>query len=144
LDAALRDADPALDRRNRFLDVLLGLHADGLERPVLAGGRLVQAKRALLERLAAVQRDRGGGFDALAAASPRSLAGMEIRSRIELGLSAGRHRKLYVVEHTLLRFGRRLRGERGECLREKRRPFACSFTVSAVLPHAQGHEEGAA
>jgi hypothetical protein len=199
LEAALRSGDAAAERRNRFLDVLLGLHGDGLEGPAMAelpgdprGQELLaRTKIALLEHLVSATKDRGRGFDYRAAPSGHDLAGMEIRSRIELGLPVPGHRppllesqeqagrdlvedhtgaplgrQLYIVEHSLLRFGRFLRGEAheehgeahegyGEAHEEHRQhrqhgrphgaePFACSFTVSAVVSGSPGPERDAA
>lgn len=102
LSRALRGCDPGAERRSRFLDVLLGLHGDGLS--AVAGAdppadgpaeeRLAQAKITLLERLTAATAQRGRGIDHRAAPSRSNVAGMEIRSRIELGLPAGDHRPL--------------------------------------------------
>lgn len=103
LDAALRSADPVVDRRNRFLDVLLALQGNRLDAPPAssdpggdghAGEHLVRAKIALLEHLVASTRDRGRGCDTKAAPFAREFAGMEIRSRIELGLDVAGHRSL--------------------------------------------------
>ncbi|MEA2985410.1 MAG: hypothetical protein QOD94_1664, partial [Alphaproteobacteria bacterium] len=89
--------DPVVDRRNRFLDVLLALYGEKLDQSMLAergdhaskqsaGERLLRAKLALLRHLVASTRNRGRGFDYLAPASPHNVAGMLIKSRIQLGL----------------------------------------------------------
>ena len=96
LEAALAPADPALERRSRFLDVLLALHADGVSAHQLSGGRsrepspasLCEAKIALLDHLLVISGDRGRGVDKLAAPSEVAPTAAEIRSRIELGLPA--------------------------------------------------------
>lgn len=90
----VNDGDPIVARRNRFLDLLLALYAERLDADVMpflsdgdnSGGRLIRAKLALLHHLVRAARDRGTGFDYLAALSPRNIAGMAIRSRIELGM----------------------------------------------------------
>jgi hypothetical protein len=91
-------------RRNRFLDFLLALYAERLDASSVAGGarddeqagdeRLLRAKLALLRHMVVSTHDRGRGFDYMAAASPRNVAGMEIKSRIQLGMSAYDHRPL--------------------------------------------------
>jgi hypothetical protein len=85
-------ADPGTDRRARFLDLLLALHGEQLEAPLRSSTTQgpeetsAQAKIALLEHLVAVTRDRGRSFDNSAPPSARNVTGMELRSRIELGL----------------------------------------------------------
>lgn len=97
-----QDANAA--RRNRFLDFLLALYAERLDASSVAGGarddepaddeRLLRAKLALLRHMVVSTHDRGRGFDYMAAAAPRNVAGMEIKSRIQLGMSAYDHRPL--------------------------------------------------
>ncbi|MDB5600920.1 MAG: hypothetical protein JWN71_2964 [Xanthobacteraceae bacterium] len=98
----VQEDDPAEERRNRFLDLLLALYAERLDAeqmPLLsdgrdAGERLIRAKLELLRHLVVATRDRGTGFDYQAAPSPRNIAGMAIRSRIELGMPAFPRRAL--------------------------------------------------
>jgi hypothetical protein len=98
----VQEDDPVDERRNRFLDLLLALYAERLDAeqmPLLsdgrdAGERLIRAKLELLRHLVVATRDRGHGFDYLAAPSPRNIAGMAIRSRIELGMPAFPRRAL--------------------------------------------------
>ncbi|PYP85749.1 MAG: hypothetical protein DMF61_15570 [Blastocatellia bacterium AA13] len=100
--------DPFTARRNRFLDVLLALYAEKLDASSLAetsceneqggdGEDLVEAKLALLKRLVSSTHNRGRGFDYLAAPSPGNIAGMEIKSRIQLGISWRERRPLISV-----------------------------------------------
>lgn len=118
IEEALIDADPVVNRRNRFLDVLLALHADGLDK------QDIDDKIALLDHLDEIHRNRGLGCDYLSDPSPDKLPAMDARSCIELGLPAKSH-QLYVVEHTLLR-------PREDCP-DDQNDFAYSFTVTAVL-----------
>jgi hypothetical protein len=97
----VRDSDPVVARRNRFLDLLLALYAERLDpdlMPFLAedatGPELLRGKLALLHHLVAATRQRGRGFDYLARPSLRNNAGMEIVCRIELGLPPFRRRPL--------------------------------------------------
>jgi hypothetical protein len=148
IDALRRDGDRWIERRNRFLDLLLSLYAEEVpaDLPGLGcnadsdGQKLIEAKLQLLGKLAKVTRIRGRGFDYLAEASARNVAGLEIRSRLELDIKPAEPpmRKLYVVEHLLLRSARRLRGA-GIGLDR----FDYAFTVSVVLhiPDAQGKDQ---
>lgn len=54
----------------------------------------MRAKLALLNHLVASTHNRGRGFDYLARPSAHNLAGMEIKSRIQLGINAFDHRPL--------------------------------------------------
>jgi hypothetical protein len=95
-------SDDVAARRNRFFDLLLALYAERLDGDLMpfltygehAGGRLLRAKHALLQHLVAATRDRGIGFDYAARPSPHNIAGMAIRSRIELGMTALPRRRL--------------------------------------------------
>lgn len=101
--------DPFDERRNHFLDLLLslfgeelsdvsvwGLEADDEEDGDL-GERLIRAKIALLRHLVAATHNRGRGVDYLERASRGNLAGLEIKSRIQLGLPPLDHRPLIDV-----------------------------------------------
>lgn len=104
LPRIVRGQDPTDARRNRFLDFLLALYAERLDASSVAGAarddepaddeRLLRAKLDLLRHLVVSTHDRGRGFDYTAPASPRNVAGMEIKSRIQLGMSAYDHRPL--------------------------------------------------
>lgn len=90
--------DPAIARRNRFLDLLLALYAEELSGARSAGDpcdtgttgnagrRLLRAKQRLLSNLVASLAFRGTGFDYLARPYRGNIAGMLIKSRIQLGL----------------------------------------------------------
>lgn len=89
----VKNRDSVVTRRNRFLDVLLALYGERLDSDLMpflspgdAGDELIRAKLALLRHLVDATRDRGLGFDYLASPSLRNIAGMAIRSRIELGM----------------------------------------------------------
>ncbi|HEX7288862.1 MAG TPA: hypothetical protein VF532_21945 [Candidatus Angelobacter sp.] len=109
LKRIVRDADPFIERRNRFLDFLLALYAEELKasstRDAATCGQaqagdaasLLPAKLALLRHLVASTRDRGRGVDYLAPASPANIAGMEIKTRIQLGMEPVGHRPLIDV-----------------------------------------------
>ncbi len=98
LPRLIRSQDPVVPRRNRFLSFLLALYgenldgasiwdqsADNLEDPDTSE-RLMEARLALLRHLVASTHDRGRAFDYLGRPSPRNIAGMEIKSRIQLGM----------------------------------------------------------
>jgi hypothetical protein len=158
IDRVRRANDPWVERRNRFLDLLLALYAEELpgEMPGHRGNgtnaeeggeKLIEAKLGLLCRLAPATRGRGRGFDYLAQRSARNVAGIEIRSRLQLGMdpdasaspTAADDRQLYIVEHVLLRAGRRLRdaATAGD-------GFDYGLTVSAVVcvPDAEREDPG--
>lgn len=90
--------DPVTERRNRFLDVLLALCAEGLEDDAVAdvawegspnavqSERLMEAKLALLHHLVKSTHGRGRGIDSLERPGPGNVAGMAIKSRIQLGM----------------------------------------------------------
>jgi hypothetical protein len=98
----VQDCDSFAARRNRFLDLLLALYAERLGVDLMpfvgeggdAAERLIRAKLALLRHLVVAERARGVGFDYLAPPSPRNVAGMTIKSRIELGMPAFPRRPL--------------------------------------------------
>ena len=146
IDQLRREHDPWVDRRNRFLDLLLSLYAENITRELPspcgngasgddAGERLIDAKLGLLRRVVTLTRARGRGFDYLAERSARNIAGMELRSSLHLGMDldpAASHSdrtRLSIVEHVLLRAGRNLRG--GKALEGGK--FQHGLTVSAVV-----------
>ena len=124
-------------RRSRFLDFLLALYGEDLdctsvwdltpcgEEDADTGERLMRAKRALLRHLTASTHNRGRGFDYLERPSRGNVAGLEIKSRIQLGMSAfDAQQHFHAVEHNLLRFGR---------FRNADPAFVYSFTITVVL-----------
>ncbi len=156
IDALRRNGDRWVERRNRFLDLLLALYAEDVPADLPGhccntsagdhGEKLMETKLELLGKLSRLTRIRGRGFDYLAESSDRNIAGPEIKSRLQLDIkqagdapSGEPVRKLYLVEHVLLRSARRLRGA-GIDLDQ----FDYSFTVSAVLhiPGTQGRDPG--
>jgi hypothetical protein len=156
IDRVRRAHDPWIERRNRFLDLLLALYAEdvtgevgahcGYGRNVEEGGKAsIETKLGLLRRIVAATRSRGRAFDYLAQRSARNLSGLEIRTRPQLGMdvdaaasSTGDERQLYIVEHVLLRGGRRLRrAKAGDA-------FEYGLTVSAVVcvPDGESQDPG--
>jgi hypothetical protein len=138
LERIVRDQDPVVARRNLFLSFLLSLYAEELDASSIwdlapddqedanTAERLLRAKLALLRHLTAVTHNRGRGFDYLERPSPGNVAGMSIKSRIQLGMRPFDLQQLYIVEHNLLRFGRfRERPPDGR--------FVYSFTITAVI-----------
>ena len=99
--------DNFVSRRSLFLDFLLALYAEELNafsifelsgQPDGASQEnLMEAKLALLHHLIASTHNRGRGFDYLAPPSRRNIAGMEIKSRIQLGMNAYDHGTLTEV-----------------------------------------------
>ena len=88
-------ADPVESRQSAILDLMLSLYAEHLNAPPHAGCTsgsdgdgtpLLRAKRALLARTVRATRDRGRAFDYSKPDSERNSAGLEILSRIELGI----------------------------------------------------------
>ncbi|HZE68831.1 MAG TPA: hypothetical protein VE135_04800 [Pyrinomonadaceae bacterium] len=100
LGRIIRSQDNFVFRRNRFLDFLLALYAEELnassfsvlsdcEQPDEDSQEsLMRAKLAFLHHLVASTHNRGRGFDYLGPPSIRNIAGMEIKSRIQLGMDA--------------------------------------------------------
>ncbi len=89
------------------------------------GAFSMRAKRALLRHLTASTHNRGRGFDYLERPSRGNVAGLEIKSRIQLGMSAfDAQQHFHAVEHNLLRFGR---------FRNADPAFVYSFTITVVL-----------
>lgn len=133
--------DPYLIRRNRFLDFLLALYAETLGAPLPPGSQSqedesvlqssINAKLDLLDKLVEATHNRGRGFDYLAEPSPENVAGLEIKSRIQLGMDPAE--PFYVVEHTLLRFG---------AVTGVEQPFVYSFTITVVLSASFSEELG--
>lgn len=93
----VRSQDDFLERRNRFLDVLLALYGEQLEpgdvsefgprgdQDAQAGERLLRAKLELLRHLVPATANRARAFDYLRAPSARNIAGTTIKTRIQLG-----------------------------------------------------------
>ena len=89
-------ADATGTRRNSILDLLLSLYAQHIRAPELSAadqggsaGRdaaVIRAKQTLLTRMTAATRDRGRGFDYRRPGSQNGMAGVELLSRIKLGL----------------------------------------------------------
>lgn len=96
----VRSQDPWIERRNLFLDFLLALYAERLNRsniPELTceettdngvGRTLIRAKLEFLHRLVESTGRRGCGIDYLAPPLPRNEAGLQIKSRIQLGFES--------------------------------------------------------
>lgn len=139
----VRSEDPFLVRRNRFLDFLLALYAETLGTPLPPGSQIqhdeallwssINAKLDLLHKLIDATHNRGRGFDYLAEPSPENIAGMEIKSRIQLEMAMGptinpliaemdKSFSLYIVEHILLR-----KGSSGDPM------STLSFTITVVF-----------
>ena len=98
LPAIVGSQAPVVERRNRFLSFLLALYAEELDADSIwdletsdeedpdTAARLLRARLALLRHLTASTHNRGRGFDYLERPSRGNLAGMEIKSRIQLGM----------------------------------------------------------
>ncbi|MBX7224242.1 MAG: hypothetical protein K1Y36_30285, partial [Blastocatellia bacterium] len=101
--------DPFVERRNRFLSFLLAMYAETIAASDLvaltdrepsenaAGETLLAARQEFLQHLVAATHNRGRSFDYLAPASPRNMAGMEIKVRIQLGMEVRDRRPLIDV-----------------------------------------------
>jgi hypothetical protein len=115
LGRIIRSQDNFVIRRNRFLDFLLALYAEELNVASFSGvsdcqqsdeerqESLIRAKLVFLHHLVASTHNRGRGFDYLGPPSIHNIAGMEIKSRIQLGMDAFDHGTLTEVldEHAL-------------------------------------------
>ncbi len=98
--------DPVIERRNRFLDFLLALYGESLDADSLVplgedegsgrmlGERLIRAKLALLQHLVESTHGRNRGIDYLSHDSRDDVAGMTIKSRIQLGMNVFNPRPL--------------------------------------------------
>ena len=99
--------DPWLARRAGFLQFLLSLYADGLASDAIVppdgdpcgGGNpaqdaeaLLRARLELLRRLVETTARRARGFDYLRRPSPANVSGMEVRTRIQLGMPLAERR----------------------------------------------------
>ncbi len=99
LSRVIQSQDAHVERRNRFLDFLLALYAEQVKassiselaacssRTENSSEELIRVKLELLRSLIASTHNRGRGFDYLALPSARNIAGMEIKCRIQLGMS---------------------------------------------------------
>lgn len=104
--------DSFVERRNRFLDFLLALYAEQLDAASIAdlnlkeqedqdtSERLMIAKLELLHYLVASTHNRGRGFDYLASPSSRNIAGMVIKSRIQLGMPVTEHAMIDLLDES--------------------------------------------
>ena len=100
LPAILQHGERALERRSRFLDFMLATYAEAID-PIVppptvrpsgtdsAGNATsAQCKLELLRHLTRVGRRRGAGIDYLSPSTRRDVAGLEIKSRLQLGMIA--------------------------------------------------------
>jgi hypothetical protein len=101
-------ADPWERRRAGFLAFLLSLYADGVDGDAAASGgdpcglsasgqdapALYAARLELLRRVVETTARRARGFDYLRRPSPANLSGMEMRTRIQLGMPVAERRTL--------------------------------------------------
>lgn len=122
-------ADPVVARQSAIIDLLLSLYAERLNLPPQSGcdcgnesetvETLLRAKQLLLARTVPATRERGRGFDYLELLRRTNIAGMEIRTRIELGLvdvastSNGRDALEVVANAEEASFGRPLTPDQG-------------------------------
>jgi hypothetical protein len=104
--------DPWERRRAGFLSFLLSLYADGVETDAAAGpggdpcghggkeqdaSALFSARLELLRRVVETTARRARGFDYTRRPSPANLSGMEMRTRIQLGMPVAERRALAEV-----------------------------------------------
>jgi hypothetical protein len=156
LPAIVRGEDPVVERRNRFLDVLLALYAEELAAAAVwdltardredadTGERLVRAKLALLRHLVASSHNRGRGCDYLERPSRGNVAGLEIKSRIQLGMGPFDRRPLadLLDEHAVeLVAGS---GEAGRSLRRHADHIEERFAAVPIPAEGEAEEEVAA
>jgi hypothetical protein len=98
LAAFARERDRHLERRNRFIDYLLASYGEAID-PVIPApasqpddsrlahrARHLRTKLGLLRHLPRAGRDRGRGGDYLSRRPGRQSAGLEFRTRLQLGL----------------------------------------------------------
>ncbi len=90
--------DRLLERRNRFLDFMLATYGEGTD-PVIppsvpregapasaSSAQRLRTKLEFLRRLTRIGRDRGRGGDYVARQPARQLAGLECKTRLQLGM----------------------------------------------------------
>ena len=102
-------------RRNRFLDFLLAMYAEQLDPASVTGSparksgaselQLIHAKEELLDHLVESSATRGQGFNYRVSPGGRNIAGMLIKSRIQLGMPVFGSRLKDFVEQTECRIG---------------------------------------
>lgn len=108
LPKVVASQDPAMQRRNQFMDFLLALYGESLDSANVSQyscrehgepdeQRLLKAKRALLEHLVESSYYRGRGIDYYDLSTGSGFAGMAIKSRIQLGMNVFLHRPLMDV-----------------------------------------------
>lgn len=112
LEQIVRRQDPMIERRNCFLEFLLAMYAEQLDalsvwgtarEPNANATRRLKARQALLQQLIRSTADRSRGFDYLSGRSRFNIAGMEIKSRIQLGMRPRGERTLseFLRQHSL-------------------------------------------
>lgn len=155
---ALVDADdPWVRRRGRFLQFLLSLYASGLgtddvvapDGDPCGGGdpaedapTLLRARLELLRRVVEATAARARGFDYLRRPSPANLSGMEVRTRIQLGMPLAERRPLAeVLEESCIELREGEGGDQAGAL--EWHADAVEETFEAVSPAGAG-EGGAA
>jgi len=104
LPLIIKGQDPYIERRNRFLSVLLAIYGQSLETIYVPpqyehefDARLLNAKILWLSYLISGTCNRGRAMDYLAPNVKDNLAGMQIKIRIQLGMDVIEHRSLNQV-----------------------------------------------
>lgn len=139
-------ADLSARHREDLLDLLLALYgipADGIPIPPhLAGCRTAAAvhrvtiKQALLDQRATLAKRRGRGFDPDARSRTRGVAGAALQANLLLGSGRGRHGRVCLVEHMMLR--PRTRGRRE--LEGGRFNYAMAVSAGIAMRDEERHD----
>ncbi|WP_444997455.1 hypothetical protein [Aliikangiella sp. IMCC44359] len=93
LPIIIKEQDPYVKRRNRFLSFLLAMYGQQIE-PIYVRSEqcvnydlhLLKAQLGWLRHLTSGTHNRGKGFDYLGPISKKNMAGMQIKTRIQLGI----------------------------------------------------------
>jgi len=104
LPLIIKSQDPYIERRNRFLSVLLAIYGQSLETIYVPpqfeneyDSRLLNAKLLWLHYLISGTCNRGRAMDYLAPNVKDNIAGMQLKIRIQLGMGVLEHRSLNQV-----------------------------------------------
>jgi hypothetical protein len=139
-------ADLPARHREDLLDLLLALYGVPADRipipPRVAGSRQaatlhrVTIKQALLDHRATLARRRGRGFDPHARSRIRREAGAAFQANLLLGGSRGRHGRICLIEHMMLRPRTRARRE----LEQGRFTYAMAVSAGVAMRDEERHD----
>ncbi|NIJ20913.1 hypothetical protein FHS95_002605 [Sphingomonas naasensis] len=132
---------PALSpvEREKLLDLLLALYGVAADciplpprlrlRPAAAARYRVAIKQSLLDHRATFARRNGRGFDPAARSRTRRISGAELRGNLLLGEAPGRHARVCLIEHMMLR----PRGRERRACEASRYRYAMAVSAAVAL-----------